>query len=123
MKKILQRPLIWLMLLAGFSTGPLLAQNGVQVRGTVVEKATGEPFPGVTVLEKGTTNGTVTDIDGNFSIQVSSENSVLSVSFIGFLNTEIPVAGRSNILIELEEDLSDLEEVVVIGYQTVKKKT
>lgn len=122
MKKILQRPLIWLMLLAGFSTGPLLAQNGVQVRGTVVEKATGEPFPGVTVLEKGTTNGTVTDIDGNFSIQVSSENSVLSVSFIGFLNTEIPVAGRSNILIELEEDLSDLEEVVVIGYQTVKKK-
>ncbi|EOZ91488.1 TonB-dependent receptor [Indibacter alkaliphilus LW1] len=122
MKKILQRPFVWLLLLLGFSTGTLWAQNTVQVSGTVVEKATGEPFPGVTVLEKGTSNGTVTDIDGNFSLEVAGNESILSVSFIGFVSTEIPVLGRSSITIELEEDLSDLEEFVVIGYQTIKKK-
>ncbi|MCH7403038.1 SusC/RagA family TonB-linked outer membrane protein [Belliella kenyensis] len=122
MKRKLQKSALWLLFFLSCNYLPALAQNVQTVRGTVVDKSTGEVFPGATVIEKGTSNGTVSDIDGNFQIQVSSAQSVLLVSFIGFIQQEIPVAGRTNLTIELEENLSDLDEVVVIGYQTVKKK-
>ncbi len=121
MKKILQRSALWVFLLCCVMA-QAHAQTPLTIRGTVVDGTTGEPFAGVTVLEKGTSNGTVTDMDGNYQLQVAGNQSVLVFSFIGFLNNEQAVAGRSTIDVSLEENLSELDEVVVIGYQTVRKK-
>lgn len=93
-------------------------QAKVTVKG-VVEDALG-PIAGANVLEKGTTNGTITDMDGNFTLDVSS-NAVLVISFIGYQNLEVPVKGQTNLKIKLKEDSQALEEVVVVGYGTQKK--
>src|SRR5699024_4686469 len=77
-------------------------------------------LPGVNILIKGTTNGTVTTVDGTYSLDVP-EDAVLVFSFIGFLTEEIPVNGRSNIDLSLMPDIVAMQEVVVIGYGTVKK--
>lgn len=76
---------------------------------------------GANVVEKGTTNGTITDVDGNFSLEVD-ENSTLVVSYIGYTPQEIIVANKSNFSIKLKEDTEVLDEVVVVGYGTAKKK-
>lgn len=89
------------------------------ISGTVINDA-GEPFPGVTVQVKGTTIGTVTDIDGSFKLDVP-EGSVLIFSFIGYKTQEIPIANQTIFEILLEEDHKNLDEVVVIGYGTQKK--
>ncbi|MCV9387261.1 SusC/RagA family TonB-linked outer membrane protein [Reichenbachiella ulvae] len=82
----------------------------------------GESLPGTTVLEKGTSNGTVTDIDGKYSLEVSGEESVLSFSFVGYTSQEIRVGNRSTIDVILNADMTSLEEVVVVGYGTQKKE-
>lgn len=79
-----------------------------------------EPIVGANVVEKGTTNGTITDIDGNFSLQVK-ENVILVVSYIGYKTQEIPVKGQTAVNITLVEDSETLSEVVVVGYGTQKK--
>lgn len=79
------------------------------------------PLPGATVLEKGSSNGTTTDFDGNFSLQVSDPNAVLSVSFIGYKGLEIPLNGQKSLSIQLEEDATQLEGVVVVGYGVQRK--
>ncbi|MEO1254551.1 MAG: carboxypeptidase-like regulatory domain-containing protein, partial [Bacteroidota bacterium] len=86
----------------------------------VVKDADGEVLPGVTILQEGTSNGTITDAEGSFRLNVPS-NAVLQVSYIGFQPQTIPVNGRTQIEISLEDDLAELEEVVVIGYGTQKK--
>jgi TonB-linked SusC/RagA family outer membrane protein len=86
-----------------------------------VSSAEGEPLIGATVTVKGSTQGTTTDINGNFSLTVDSE-ATLVVSYIGFLAEEVPVNNRTTINIALVADIKALEEVVVIGYQTVRKK-
>ena len=86
----------------------------------VVKDKTGEPMIGVNVLVKGTTNGTITDFDGNFEINDVPSGSTLVVSYIGYLTKEVK-AGQ-NLIIVLEEDTKTLDEVVVIGYGTVKKR-
>ncbi|WP_230981321.1 TonB-dependent receptor [Echinicola salinicaeni] len=91
----------------------------VNVTGTVTDK-NGEPIPGVTVVEQGTVNGTATDLDGKYSISVE-EGSNLIYSFVGFLSKTVQVSNQSVINVVLEEDVSDLEEVVVVGYGTQKK--
>lgn len=91
------------------------------VKGKVTDETTGEPVPGVSVLVKGTSRGVVTDLDGNFAIQASPDD-VLAFSFIGFLDEEIQVGNRSTIDVSLVEDLLSLDEVVVMGYTTQKKK-
>ncbi|MGA8855278.1 MAG: TonB-dependent receptor [Christiangramia sp.] len=96
------------------------AQNTVS--GTVTESSTGLPIPGANVIVQGTTNGTITDFDGNYSIDNVSENDVLSFSFLGFATQEIPYTGQSSINVKLEEDQAALDEVVVIGYGSVNKK-
>ena len=96
------------------------AQNTVS--GTVTESATGLPIPGANVIVKGTTNGTTTDFDGNYTLGDISEGDVLSFSFLGFATQEVPYDGQSNLSIALEEDASALEEVLVIGYGSVNKK-
>ena len=97
----------------------LFAQQ-IAVQG-VVKDQTGETVIGASVMEKGTTNGTITDIDGRFSLKVSSK-SVLTISYVGYKSKEIPVNGQTKIQVVLSEDNEMLDEVVVIGYGTMDKK-
>ena len=83
----------------------------------------GEPLPGVNIIEKGTQNGTTTDIEGRYAITLSSPAAILLFSFIGYLPQEIDVAGLSVIDVSLAEDILKLEEIVVVGYGTQKKTT
>jgi len=92
------------------------------ITGKVTDSKTGDVMPGVNILVKGTTMGVLTDAGGNFSITVSDPNTVLIISFIGYTTLEIPVSGRASIDIKLEPVITELEEVVVIGYGTMKKK-
>jgi TonB-linked SusC/RagA family outer membrane protein len=87
-----------------------------------VKDATGEPMIGVSILVDGTTNGGVTDFDGNFTIQNVPEDGVLKISYVGFKDQKIPVAGKSSINVTLQEDAMGLDEIVVVGYGTMKKK-
>lgn len=86
-----------------------------------VSDPSGEPIPGATVVEKGTQNGVITDMDGNFRITIG-DNATLVVSFVGYSNKEVVVGNQSSINIELVEDIQQLAEVVVIGYGSVEKK-
>ncbi|PKB00271.1 TonB-linked SusC/RagA family outer membrane protein [Flavobacteriaceae bacterium MAR_2009_75] len=87
----------------------------------IVSDADGLPLAGANVVEKGTTNGVTTDFDGNFSIQLDSDNPVLVVSYIGFATKEVPTEGNSSLNIVLEESAAGLDEVVVVGFGTQKK--
>lgn len=102
-----------------FMAGSSYAQNR-NVSG-VIKSSTGETMPGVNVLVKGTTIGTATDIDGNFSLNVPSDESILVFSFIGYSSKEVLVGNASELNIVLEEDLSSLSEVVVVGYGTQER--
>lgn len=115
-------PIILLLLLLGSGHLPLYAQSSIT--GTV-NSAKGEALPGVTVLVKGTNNGTTTDGDGKFTLNVPAEQTggILAVSFIGFLTQEVAINNRSTINISLEEDTKALEEVVVVGYGTQKRES
>ena len=96
------------------------AQN-VTVTGTVTDK-TGETVIGASVVQKGnTSNGTITDIDGNFSLSVPA-NSTLVFSYVGMTSQEIPLKGKTKVEVVMEDDAQALEEVVVIGYGSVKRK-
>ncbi|WP_298246559.1 SusC/RagA family TonB-linked outer membrane protein [uncultured Christiangramia sp.] len=90
------------------------AQNTVS--GNVTETATGLPVPGVNVIVQGTSNGTTTDFDGNYTISNVSNEDILVFSFIGFVTQQVPFEGQSTIDITLDEDSATLDEVVLIGY-------
>lgn len=90
-----------------------------QITGKIVDE-TGEPMIGVNIVEKGTSNGDITDLDGKFSLNVS-ENAILQITSIGYVTQEIPVRNQKDISISLMEDTKMLEEVVVVGYGTQKK--
>ena len=92
------------------------------VKGTISVLKTGEILPGVTIVQKGTTNGTISDIDGQFSITVNSPDAVLVVSFVGYSSQEIPVKGNARIDVKLEESFTECDEVVAFGDVTTKKK-
>ncbi len=92
------------------------------VTGKVTGQKDGEPLPGVSVLQKGTTVGTTTDADGNFTINVNDNNPVLIFSFIGFASQEVPVNGRSNVSVMLTEDVTELNEVVVTALGVPREK-
>ncbi len=102
----------------GYKSLPATPQ--FMITGTVVD-GTGKPLPGASIVEKGTNNGTQTDFDGNFTLEVSSDNVVLTVSYIGFIAQELPIDGQTAFTIKLKEDTAKLDEVVVIGYGTVRK--
>ncbi|MFG6685476.1 SusC/RagA family TonB-linked outer membrane protein [Mariniflexile sp. HNIBRBA6329] len=92
-----------------------------QIKGQIID-INRQPLAGANIIEKGTNNGTQADFDGNFSLTVSNENATLVVSYLGFTTVEIPVKGQRIIQVTLNEDVSGLDEVVVIGYGTVKKR-
>lgn len=109
--------LFMLLLSAGF----VCAQQ-FSIRGTVIDKKLNEPIIGASVLVKGTSNGTITNIDGNFSLSNVSKGSVLTVSYIGYQTQEITFNGTQTFLkVELGEDSQTLDEVVVVGFGTQKK--
>lgn len=111
--------LILLLLLFGTGTSWTFAQH--LVRGKVTDDSN-SGLPGTTVLEKGTTNGTTTDTDGNFSLSASSPEAVLVFSFIGFDPQEIALNGRSQLDVRLALSTSSLEEVIVVGYGTQREE-
>jgi TonB-linked SusC/RagA family outer membrane protein len=98
----------------------VLAQT-ITVKGKVTDAANGEGIPGANVVVKGTTSGIITDMDGNYSLKVPS-NGTLQISFIGYTKTEVPVAGKTEINVLLTAESIGLDEVVAIGYGTVKKR-
>ena len=100
----------------------LLSLSAQQTVSGSVSDSEGVPLPGASVLEKGTTNGTQSDFDGNFTLDVSGSNAVLVISYIGFATQEIPFDGQESISVILEESAAGLDEVVVIGYGEVRKK-
>lgn len=108
---------IIILLLAGMNAW---AQTK-QVSGVVTD-GTGETVIGASVLEKGTTNGTITDLDGKFILTVN-ENAVLQISYVGYTTQEVPVKGKTSFNITLKEDSEMLEEVVVVGYGAQKKES
>lgn len=99
---------------------PLTVQYSIS--GTITDSK-GVPLPGANIVEKGTTNGTQADFDGNFSISVKDENAVLVLSYIGYATKEIALNGRSFIAITLEESAAALDEVVLVAYGTQKKSS
>ncbi|MCD6354077.1 MAG: SusC/RagA family TonB-linked outer membrane protein [Prolixibacteraceae bacterium] len=92
-----------------------------EVTGTVTDSQK-QPLPGVTVLVKGTTTGTVTNTDGNFSLSIPESAETLQFSFVGMKTQEIPVSGKTTINVVMEENVIGIEEVVAIGYGTLNKK-
>ena len=115
--KSLQKPLMALFLLCLF---PLGAMAQSVVKGTVNDEA-GEPVIGATVKVQGTQKGSITDFDGNFSVE-AGPNATLVISYVGYETQNVKVAGRDNIVITMKEDNTTLNDVVVIGYGTMKKK-
>ena len=97
-----------------------LYAQGITVRGVVTDTQ-GEPLVGVTVQVEGTSTGTVTDMDGNFVLQNVPSNATLEVSYVGMTTQVVSLNGRTSVRITLDEDAELLEEVVVIGYQTIRK--
>ncbi|MRI01248.1 SusC/RagA family TonB-linked outer membrane protein [Kriegella sp. EG-1] len=81
----------------------------------------GSPLPGASVVEQGTSNGTTTDFDGNFTIEVANQNAILEISYLGYTTLELPLNGQNSISAQLIEDATQLDDVVVIGYGTQKK--
>lgn len=124
------RGLLAFFLLMAFSI-TIMAENNprrisnevrfVEVKGTVYDSESGESIPGVNVLEKGTSNGTITDLDGTFSLNVA-DNATLIFSFVGYMSQEVAVQGQSTIDVRLSPDVTALEEVVVVGYGTQRKQ-
>ncbi len=108
-----------LLLIPLFFTSALYAQEKT-VTGSVSD-ITGMPLPGVNVVIKGTSNGVVSDISGNFTIKVPDNNAILTFTYVGYENQEITVGEQSTIKVVLNENVKELDQVVVIGYGTQKK--
>ncbi|SDN00597.1 TonB-linked outer membrane protein, SusC/RagA family [Kriegella aquimaris] len=98
----------------------IIAKQTTTVSGAVSD-SDGRPLPGANIVEKGTTNGVTADFDGNFVLDISNDNAVLVISYIGFATKEVRVNGQSIISISLAEDAAGLDEVVLIGYGGVKR--
>jgi TonB-linked SusC/RagA family outer membrane protein len=112
--------LLLAILFSSFTAINLEAQNTVS---GVVKDATGMPIPGVSVVQKGTSKGTYTDFDGNYTIELTLGDEILLFSYVGFKTQEIQVNGKTTINVNLEEDVASLDEVVIIGYGTQKKES
>ena len=102
---------------------PALAQTQGSITVTgYVKDATGESLIGATVQVKGVTGGTITDVDGNYMLKNVPARGILVFSFVGMQNKEVAVNGKKTINVTLSDDTQQLEQVVVIGYGSVKKK-
>ena len=103
------------------TTGTVEIQQGITITGTVSDKESGDKLPGVNVIIKGKNQGTVTDINGKFTLNVPDSKTVLIFSSVGYVTQEIPVGTKTVLDVSLAPDVTSLEEVVVVGYSTQKK--
>ena len=110
-----------LLFVVGILFTMVASAQQLTVKGTVKDAA-GEPIIGANVMMKGTTNGTITDLDGRYSVSGVTPASVLTFSFIGYRNQEIPVKGQREVNVVLVEDAQALDEVVVVGYGSLSRK-
>jgi TonB-linked SusC/RagA family outer membrane protein len=110
-----------LLLICVFSAHTIYAQT-TTVSGTVTDSSDQMSIPGVNVVEKGTTNGAITDFDGNYTIKVSGENAVLQFSFLGYMDIEVAVNGQDLIDVALEESSENLDEVVITALGISREK-
>lgn len=115
MKKVLLIIFFWAAII------PIAMAQEILVSGKVTDKETGDPIPSVSVVIKGTSTGTITNIDGRYEVEVPSSQSVLVFSFIGMATQEIVVGTQSTINVDLAPDMKMLDEIVVVGYGTQKK--
>ncbi|MEM9897572.1 MAG: carboxypeptidase-like regulatory domain-containing protein, partial [Bacteroidota bacterium] len=106
---------------AGVSLGSLNTQDSVIVEGIITDSG-GEGLPGATVQVKGTLTGTITDVNGGFKLEIPSTESTLAVNYVGFIPQELSVGDKRIFKIILKEDVTTLDEVVVVGYGTQRKK-
>ncbi|WP_159447300.1 SusC/RagA family TonB-linked outer membrane protein [Cellulophaga tyrosinoxydans] len=111
--------LVLLLMFSSFTTTKLHAQQ--RIKGTVIG-IDGTPIPGVTVLQKGTSRGTATDFDGNYSLELITGSKTLVFSALSYETKEISIGNKTNIIVTLAEDVAALEEVVVIGYAPIERK-
>jgi TonB-linked SusC/RagA family outer membrane protein len=98
-------------------------QQQIRVTGTISDVVTGAAMPGVNIQVKGTTVGAISDVDGKYTLDLTDGNAILTFSFIGYVTQDIPVEGRATINVALKEELTSLQEVVVVGYGTQKAAT
>lgn len=108
-----------LILISAKNQNSVQQQEKIAIAGKVVD-TNGESLPGVSVMEKGTSNGVTTDAEGNYSISLKSGDVTLVFSFVGMRSQEVAVAGRKVINVTLQSDMSELDEIVVVGYGTQK---
>lgn len=113
------RRVIFLFMLV-FICFSLFAQSEKMVVQGYVTDAARDPLPGVTITVKGTSDGVITNVDGEYSITVS-KNAILIFSYVGFVDQEIPIAGSKILNVTMEEEIGKLDEVVIVGYGTQKK--
>ena len=111
---------IMVLLISFVLSGNIFAQKQT-ITGIVSDAISNSALPGVNVIEKGTTNGTVTDVDGAFTIVVAGPSSILDFSFVGYLTESVKVGDKTSFNISLVEDITQLDQVVVIGYGVQKK--
>ncbi len=104
------------ILLGSLLVAPLISAQEIALKGIVTDILNGEPLPGVTVLIKGTKTGTITNIDGTFSLKAPDKTAVITFSYIGYTSQEIVVGNQTSINIALSLDTKQLSEVVVVGY-------
>ncbi len=109
----------WLLLPVLLAAQLLVAQT--TITGHITDQADGAAVIGATILEKGTTNGTASDLDGNFTLKISSADATLVITYTGYSAQEVAVAGRTSIDIKMGEDATVLDQVVVVGYGTQRK--
>lgn len=113
--------LLWFAVLLVFCSSVAKAQIGQRISGQVKDES-GEPLIGVSIKEKGSDNGVITDIDGRFKLTLATEEAILRFSYIGFMSIEEAVNGRQNLTVVMKENITSLQEVVVTGYgKTVTK--
>ena len=114
--------IVCLLLLFALTSFSAFAQNTFNVKGTITSE-TGEGLPGASVILKGTSTGTTTDVDGKYSLNVPDGSGTLVFTYIGYLNQEIAIGNRSQLDVKLAPNDKTLEEIVVVGYGTQKKAT
>src|SRR5450759_4153592 len=105
------------------SPGTDAVQQLIKVSGTITDASSNQAMIGVNVTVKGTTIGGISDVNGKFSVSVPNANATLVFSFIGYVTQEIPLAGQTTLNVALAAEVSQLSEVVVVGYGTQKKVT
>ena len=120
-KKMKQLSVLGLVTAILFLFSPMVTAQSLSISGKVIDKNSQEPVIGASVLIEGTSNGTITDLDGNFMLSNVPSKGNLVVSYIGYATQTLPINGRTSFSVVLAEDTETLDEVVVIGYGVQKK--